>query len=397
MIISAQTLLTGDGKTTMTDSGVLVLDGKIAAMDKTDILRQAYPDVPIIDYGAATILPGLIDMHVHLGYYEGRRDAKLYTKHMISYLALNNAQRFLFGGTTTVRDVFGPDAVCRQLAFAAEKGFVRAPRIVHCNQALTPTGGIDWSVDGTVEVDGQEEIRKAVREQARAGASWIKAMTDWRTPGLAEFDQDELDMIVRESHRRGLKAAAHANMQPSLQMCINAGFDTIEHACRLTVDQAKQMAEKGLAVVSTFYIYEYLYNSYKAKQEQGIILTAQEKKGFASIEDNVEAYEKNYPEIFKTGLTILAGTDCPFDGMEDITVAVELEYMVKHGITPLEAIAAATGKPASVLGMSGEIGTLAPGAVADILVADANAHKDITALQRIKDVYQSGKKVHREI
>lgn len=397
MIISAQTLLTGDGKTIMTDSGVLVLDGKIAAVDKTEILRQAYPDVPNIDYGTATILPGLIDMHVHLGYYDGRRDAKLYTKHMISYLALYNAQRFLCGGTTTVRDVFGPDAVCRQLAFAVEKGFVRAPRIVHCNQALTPTGGIDWSVDGTVEVDGPEEIRKAVREQARAGASWIKAMTDWRTPGLAEFDQDELDMVVRESHRRGLKAAAHANMQPSLQMCINAGFDTIEHACRLTVDQAEQMAEKGLAVVSTFYIYEYLYNSYKAKQEQGFILTAQEKKGFASIESNVEAYEKNYPEIFKTGVTILAGTDCPFDGMEDITVAVEMEYMVKHGMTPLEAIATATGKPASVLGMAGEIGTLAPGAVADILVADANADKDITALKRIKDVYQSGKKVHREI
>jgi len=396
MIISAQTLLTGDGKTIMTDSGVLVLDGRIAAVDKTEILRQAYPNVPNIDYGTATILPGLIDMHVHLGYYDGRRDAKLYTKHMISYLALYNAQRFLFGGTTTVRDVFGPDAVCRQLAFAAEKGFVCAPRIVHCNQALTPTGGIDWSVDGTVEVDGPEEIRKAVREQARAGARWIKAMTDWRTSGLAEFDQDELDMIVRESHRRGLKAAAHANMQPSLQMCIDAGFDTIEHACRLTVDQAEQMAEKGLAVVSTFYIYEYLYNSYKAKQEQGFILTAQEKKGFESIQSNVETYEKNYPEIFKTGVTILAGTDCPFDGMEDITVAVELEYMVKHGMTPLEAIAAATGKPASVLGMAGEIGTLAPGAVADILVADANADKDITALKRIKDVYQSGKKVHCE-
>ena len=395
MIISAQTLITGDGKTILTDSGVLVADGRITTIDKTAELLKAYPNEKHIDYGAATILPGLIDMHVHLAFYDSRQDAKLYTDHLIAYLALNIAQRFLFNGVTTVRDIFGPHDVCRQLVYAASRNFVRVPRIFYCNLALTVSGGLDWNLCGTVQVDGPEVIRKVVREQIRTGATWVKAMCDARVPGLAEFDQDELNMIVYETHRRGRKAAAHANMQPALQMCINAGFDTIEHACHLTVDQAKEMKEKGLAIVSTYYVYEYLVDSMKdiPANSDAIYKNKQQYSAFCS---NIEAYQKNYPEIYKTGVTILAGTDCPFDGLEHITVAWELECMVKTGLTPVQAIATATSKPAKVLGMEGEIGILSPGAIADIVIAEGNADKDIGSLKRILDVYQDGKVVCRE-
>ena len=395
MIISAQTLITGDGKTVLKDSGVLIADGKVAAVDKTTALLQAYPNEEHADYGAATILPGLIDMHVHLGSYASRHDAKLYTDHMVAYLALSNARRFLVNGVTTLRDVGGPNNFCRQLVYAASNGFVSAPRIFCCNQALTASGGLDWSLPNTVEADGPEEIRKVVREQIRAGATWVKAMCDARTPGLSEFDQDELNMIVGESHRRGCKAAAHANMQPALQMCIDAGFDTIEHACHLTVEQAEEMAEKGLAIVSTSYIYEYLCDFIKGLPPDSEALYKSEKE-FRAFVSNVEAYRKNYPAIYKTGVTILAGTDCAFDGLEHVTVAWELECMVKCGMTPVRAVAAATSRPAGVLGMEGGIGILAAGAIADIAVVDADADKDITSLKRVKDVYQSGKKVCRE-
>ena len=393
MIISAKTLITGDGKTVLTDGGVLVAEGRIAAVDKTDTLLQAYPNEQHIDYGAATILPGLIDMHVHLGFYSSRHDAKLYTDHLVAYLALKNAQRFLVNGVTTVRDIFGPHGACRQLAYAASSDLVRAPRIFYCNQALTVSGGIDWSLDGTVQVDGPEEIRKVVREQIRTGATWVKAMCDARTPGLAEFDQDELNMIVKETHRRGCKAAAHANMQPAVQMCINAGFDTIEHACHITVEQAKEMAEKGLAIVSTSYVYEYLYDLLKDLPVNSDALYKNEKE-FLAFRSNIEAYKQNYQDVYKTGVVILAGTDCPFDGVEHITVAWEMECMVKYcGMTPVQAISTATSNPAKVLDMQGQIGILAVGAIADILVADANADKDISSLKRVKDVYQSGRKV----
>jgi imidazolonepropionase-like amidohydrolase len=181
-------------------------------------------------------------------------------------------------------------------------------------------------------------------------------------------------------------------MQPALQMCIDAGFDTIEHACHLTVEQAKQMADKGQAVVSTSYVYEYLCDFMKALPADSPALYKSNKE-YLAFQSNIEAYKKNFPEIYKTGVTILAGTDCPFDGVEHITVAWELECMVKCGMSPVEAIATAALSPSKVLGMEGEIGLLAPGAIADITIADATADKDITALKRIKDVYQSGTKV----
>lgn len=396
MIISAQTLITGDGKTVLKDSGVFVKDGKISAVDKTAVLLKVYPNEEHIDYGAATILPGLIDMHVHLALYAGRQDEKRYDDHLVAYLALNHAQRFLFNGVTTVRDVFGPSDTCRQLVYAASRGFVRVPRIFYCNQALTVSGGIDWSLDGTVEVDGPEEIRRVVREQVRTGATWVKAMCDARTPNMAEFDQDELNMIVKEGHRRGCKAAAHANMQPAIQMCINAGFDTIEHACHITLEQAKEMADKGLTIVSTYYVYEYLCDFMKTVSADSNAIYKSNKE-YLAFQSNVDAYKRDFPEIYKCGVNIVAGTDCAFDGLEHITVAWELECMVKMGMTPVLAIAAATSRPARVLGMEGEIGILAAGAIADIAVVEANADKDVTSLKHVKDVFQGGKKVCREI
>jgi len=392
MIISAQTLITGDGKTVLKDSGLLIKNNKIAAIGQSAALLSAYPNEQHMDYGAATILPGLIDMHVHLGFSPGRRDEKLYGDHLTAYLAQNDAWRFLANGVTTVRDVASPNGLCRNLALAAAKGFVQAPRIFYCNQALVISGGIDWNLPTTVQVDGPQEIRKAVREQVKTGATWIKAMADCRTHGLADFAQDELDMIVKESHWRGCQAAVHANMQPALQMCIDAGFDTIEHACHLTVAQAEQMAKKGLAIVSTFFVYEHLFGLMK-KEEARAGLLYKNHQEIAAFGGNVEAYLQNYPEIYKTGVTIVAGTDCPFDGLEHITVAWELECMVMCGMTPLQAIAAATSSPAKVLGMEGEIGILAAGAIADIMVAETGADTDISALQKVKDVYLDGTRV----
>ena len=389
MILSAQTIVTGDGKTVLQNSGVLVVDGKIMAVDKLSALLEAHPSEAHIDYGPATLLPGLIDMHVHLAYYASRRDAAQFTPHLTAYLALNRAQYFLKMGVTTLRDIFGPHDLCRQLAYAGAQGLVHIPRLLYCNQALTVSGGIDWDADGTVEVDGPDEIRKVVRQQVRTGATWVKAMCDARTPGLAEFDQDELDMIVHASHLRGVKAAAHANMQPAVQMCIDAGFDTIEHASHLTAEQAKAMADKGLALVSTSYVYQYLYDSMKTQPKSGDDNYSSDK-AFQAFKGNAETYRKNFPDILKSGVTIVAGTDCPFDGVEHVTVAWELENMVSCGMNPLAAIAAATSNPAKVLGLEGEIGLLAPGLMADIVVADAHADIDITALKRVLAVYQAG-------
>ena len=401
MIISAKTVVTGDGVTVLQDGGVKITDGKIAAVGKSGDLIKAFPNEEHTEYGDATILPGLIDMHVHLGYYQGRPDEALYTDHLKAYQALYLAQKMLQNGVTTIRDAFSPNAVCRQLIFAAGKGYVRdIPRIFHCNRALTISGGIDWNIDGTVQVDGVEAIRKAVREEFREGAHWIKAMTSWRTPGVAEYDQEELNMIVRESHRLKHKAMAHATMQPALQMCIDAGFDTIEHGTDLTVEQGKVMRDRGIGWVPTIYIHKAVYERLKDRTgEDGNGydgLSDREKQTYSIYGKVMETYRSNFLDVYNTGVLTMAGTDCPFDWLESITVAWELECMVGYGIDPVMAIAIATSNPAKMLDMQGEIGILAPGANADITIAEGNATADITALQRIREVYKDGDKVCRQ-
>jgi imidazolonepropionase-like amidohydrolase len=398
MIISANTIVTGDGATVLQGFGVRLRDGKISAVGKVSELIQEAPGEEHLDYGDATILPGMIDMHVHLGYYQGRADEALYTDHLKAYQALSLAQRMLQNGVTTIRDAFCPNAVCRQLILAAKKGFVRdIPRIFHCNRTLTISGGLDWNVDGSVQVDGPEAIRKAVREELREGADWIKAMASWRTPGVAEFDKEELNMIVRETHRLNHKAMAHATLQPALQMCIDAGFDTIEHGTDLTVGQGNEMRERGIGWVPTIYVHKAIHDRLKKRVgEDGSgygSLSDREKQTYNLYSGVMETYRKNFLDVYKTGVLTMAGTDCPFDGLEHITVAWELECMVGYGVGPVEAIATATGNSAKMLDMEGEIGLLAPGATADIAIAEGNAAKDITALQRIREVYQGGRRV----
>ena len=397
MIITAKKLICGKDTTVLTNGGLLIEGEKITAVGRAEDLRQNFPHQENIDYGDATILPGLIDMHIHLGIYEHEPDKALFTPHLVAYLALNNAERQLAKGVTTLRDAYSPDAVCRQLALAAKKGWVRVPRIIHCNQALTISGGIDWQYDGTVQVDGPEEIRKAVRRQFLAGALWIKVMGHNRIPGVCDFDQEELNTVVGESHRRGFKAMAHATIQPALQMCIDAGFDTIEHGSHLTIAQGRQMKEKGVAWVPTIYIHKAIYENLRAKigSENDLSdLTERERQTLELYSQALASYKNNLKPLYDTGAIMLAGTDCVMDGMEDITVAWELACMVEFGLTPLEAIGTATVNAARVLGLDGAIGELSVGAYGDILVVKGDATQDIHALKQVKDVYQAGKRIH---
>lgn len=395
MLITAETIITGDGKTLLREHGLVLDEGKILAVERLERLRADYPEQELTDFGAATILPGLMDMHIHLAYYDGRSDQGLYDDRLVAYLAQDLARRQLHAGVTTLRDAYCPDGVCRQLALAAAKGWLEAPRLIHCNQALCISGGIDWKIDGTTQVDGVEEIRKAVRCQFRAGAQWIKAMTDWRTPGVAEFSLEELQAIVEESHRLGHKAMAHATMQPALALCIAAGFDSIEHGIHLTLEQGRIMAQRGIAWTPTVYVHQAVYEQLdRLAQEQGLAaLSPRQQQTYRIYGEALQAYRDNFLPIYETGVLVTAGTDCPFEGMEQVTVAQELECLVKLGLTPVQAIQTATANPARLLDMEGQIGLLAPGAIADITVAEGDASADVTALKRVRAVFQAGRRI----
>jgi imidazolonepropionase-like amidohydrolase len=313
---------------------------------------------------------------------------------------MNNAQRALFSGVTTVRDVFSPPGVCRQLLFAAKKGFLRSPRIIYCNRALTITGGIDWKSGGaTVQVDGEDEVIKAIRTEIREGAEWIKMMTSWRTPGVAEFSQAEMNAAVNECHRLGKKIAAHSTIHPSLGMCIEAGFDTIEHGTNLTLEQAARMCDKGMAWVPTIFVHKITFeNLVKKIETQGCdSLTDREKQTHKLYGSTIQVYRDNFLKLADTGVTVLAGTDIVFEGGDAAPVANELKCMTDFGFDNLRAIATATSNAAKVLGMEDEIGSFKSGAKADILVVNGDVSKDISTLNDIEAVYLDGKYVRREI
>ena len=398
MIIKAKRLISGDGKTVLLDGAVCFKNDRIIETGQADKIRQKYPDHEFLDYEDSTILPGLIDMHVHLGYFLVRADKELYDDFLTAYMAQDNAKRALLSGVTTVRDVFSRPGLCRQILVAAKKGFVCTPRIIYCNRALCITGGIDWESGGcTVQVDGKKEIVKAIRREFRDGAEWIKMMTSWRTPGVAEFDQEEMNAAVNECHRLGKKIAAHSSIQPSIEMCIEAGFDTIEHGTDLTLDQAKRMRDKGLAWVPTILVHKLVLDGLNKKINNSGFesLTDREKQTHKLYTSCVKAYDENFLRLADTGVTVLAGTDIVFEGGDAAPAADEVKCFVDLGFDNLRAIATATSNSAKVLGLEKEIGCLNPESKADILVVKGDASKDISALRNIEAVYFDGKLVNK--
>jgi imidazolonepropionase-like amidohydrolase len=399
MLLLADHVILGDGRTCLQKAGVLTdKAGNLAAVDTAENLRRQYPGEQAEDFGDATILPGLFDMHVHLGYYYSQPDCASYNDFRIALYAAKQAQLALTLGITTVRDLSSPHGLCRALREASEESFVPAPRILHADAGICMSGGHGWT-DGIEQADGPWAIRAAIRRQVRDGADWVKLLTSNRAD-IPEFTQEELDAAVDECHRRRIKTAVHAGLPPAIQMCIDAGFDTIEHGTFLTVPQARQMAENGQAWTPTITAYTYLYEYCCRLEREGggadsnsVARRAIRDKAFFG--PAAAAYRDHFKELYDTGVTVLAGSDMVLLGAPPLPIHQELGYMVQYGITPLQAIQTATGNPARVLGLENVTGTLRPGLAADLLVVRGDASRNIEALDRVEQVMMQGKIVSK--
>ena len=334
MIISAKYLMTGDGKTVLKDKAVRTgEDGKITKIASRDELVKEYPQDEVKDYGDATLLPGLCDMHVHLGYWFSQPDSFNYNDYLIAMYAIQHAQAGFERGITSMRDMTSARKLCSTMKLAAEKGFVTLPRLTHVDNGKCMTGGHGYDVD-IAQVDGQWEIRKEIRRQVRDGAEWVKILTTHRSH-IPEFTQEELDAAVDECHRRGIKCGVHAGTQPGIQMCIDAGFDTIEHGTFMTYEQVQQMAEKGLAWTPTIMAYTYLYDITKKQLEECAGLPVndpvmqKEMANWEYFEPAYKAYRDNFKKFYDTGVTVLAGTDMVVYGSPLLPLPRELQYMVE--------------------------------------------------------------------
>ena len=346
-----------------------------------------------IDGQGLTLLPGLIDCHVHLCLGAEPDVVDAITKETSSLILLKSsraARQTLESGFTTVRDVGSRDHSIFTLQEAIGRGIVPGPRIVAAGLAICMVGGHARFIGQ--EVEGVQQVRAVVRAQIAAGASVIKViasggvLTPGTSPDQAQMTEEELQAAVEEAQRAGRKVAAHANGSSGMKNAVRAGVHSIEHATLMDEEAAAMMKRQGVFMVPTL---------------SALATTAACRPGCGVPEnalDKAKAMTKRHAVSFKNavrdGIPIAMGTDAgtPFNFHGEN--AQELERMVSFGMSPMQAILASTSAAARLIGIQDQVGTVEKGKLADLLLFEGNPLRRIDLLRdrsRIIGVMQAGR------
>lgn len=373
-------------------ASVLVVEGNRIAGIVPEV--SVGRDVTVVDLGDCTILPGLIDSHVHLvddGSSRPRGLVETEPRGMTLLRATQRANHSLRSGVTALRDMGAPTGVITVLKDAARAGVADCPTIVTCDTQLTITGGYGRKENVLgCEVDGADGMRKAIRQLFKNGADFVKLMASGQVSnagaGLdaAQFTQEEMNAAVDEAHRFGKKVAVHAVGLKSIESSVLAGVDCIEHGNFLTAALAKEMAARGIFLVPTLLPYHVL--SHPPKE---LVLAADVvKKGQVAWDMALNAVRL----ALEAGVRIGAGTDSGGPCIPHNSVAREIELLAGAGLSPMEAIASATRVNALILGLP-DCGTLEAGKLADMVAVQGNPLEDIQAIGRARLVLKSGREI----
>jgi imidazolonepropionase-like amidohydrolase len=390
--LRAARLIDGRGGNVVSPAVVAVRGNRIESIGGT-----VPADAQVIDLGDMTLLPGLIDAHVHTllqgDITADDYDSQLF-KESLAYRALRASKAVkiaLNNGFTTVRDLETEGAMYTDVDVkrAINNGVIDGPRMVVSTRAMSVTGGYGpsgYSPEvtypmGVQIVDGVDQARKAVREQIGHGADWIKVYAD-RSYFVAKdgtlsstptFNAEEMKAIVEEAHRLRHKVAAHAMARPGIENALNAGVDSIEHGIAIPDDLLDVMVAKGTYLCPTLSVTEYV-----AAGRGGIWL-------------KIPAFHRDsFARALKRGVKIAFGTDAGGFDWTAMNEAKEFAYETKFGMTPMQAIQTATRNAADLLDMSDRIGTIEAGKLADIVAVPGNPLSDITAMERVGFVMKDG-------
>jgi len=384
-------VIVGDGRI-LEHATVLVEDGKILKIAQTSM--SIPKDTQKIPLDGQTLMPGFIDCHTHIC-MDGSPDPMavcLSESPVITTLkAARSARRTLMAGVTTVRDMGSKDGIDFGLKQAIDSGLIPGPRMLISGRLICMTGGHGWQIG--LEANGPDEVRKAAREQIKAGADIVKLMatggvlTPAVEPGSEQLTEEELRAGVEEAHKAGKKTATHAMGTRGIQNALRAGIDSIEHGVYLDDETISMMMERDIPYIPTI---SALYNIETKGIEAGIPAFAVEKtlkvKPF-HLESIRMARE--------AGVAVAAGTDAgtPFNLHGENLGEIKL-LMNYGGFSPMGAIEAGTRVAARVLGLEKELGTVAEGKVADLVMVEGNPLDNIDVLlnqESIRLVMQGGR------
>lgn len=395
LLLHPDWLIDGTGSPARAQYGVVIQHGLIEAVGPVQDLL-ALPDLTVVRYEGATLLPGLFNNHVHLNlpgdntpyvpWIDLQSDASLALR------AAANALRSLAAGVTTVRDCGGRGTTILDMQHAQHEGLSGGATIISCGWPLTITGGHTRQMGG--EVDGEEGARRMVRHLVSLGADYIKVMasgggTPGSLPQYPSFTVAELRAIVETAHDLGRKVAMHCIATASIDRAVAAGTDAIEHAMFYGPDLlphfdaavAERLAQAEIPVTPTLQVARDVVDRHDPADDMALWKRRRD--------DSLQITAR----LRELGVPLLAGSDAGWRATAFHTFWKELDELVAVGMSPVQAIAAASSAPARLFDRGDVIGSLAPGLQADLLLVDGDVITDISRLQHVRAVYQRGQQV----
>ena len=406
-------LIDGTGAAPRDGAWVLIRDGRIEALGgagdeaPADAAGEARPgaggaapvgaggaaraDVATVDLGGRTLMPGLVDAHAHVlaKLPAPAAGAEPLLPGTAAHVVAAHLAEALRRGVTTIRDVGSYGSVVVAARQAMRLAAFRGPRLLTCGRIVSATSPGGRFFDGMYrEADGADDVRRAVREQLRHGADYVKVMTtgarsvELEDPDPAQLTRAEVAALVEEAHRLGYRVAAHAEGLAGTEIAIDEGVDTIEHGMYLSQrpDLLERMAARGQVLVPTLSCF---YGVAGIDGDGGGAPGTWSPLLVDLARHNLEQAAHTLTAARDAGVTIALGHDWnPF-----YDSARELERMVDHGLSAMEALVAATANGAYALGLGDQLGTVRPGMIADLLVVDGDPLSDPGVLRRRERIW----------
>ncbi len=398
-VIRVGRLIDGTGAAPIERAAIVVEDGRIREAGPASQVREPQGnEVQQIDCSDYTVLPGLIDCHVHLVFSaqaSALQDILSEGNRRILLRAVHNAQLALRTGVTTVRDCGGRAGVTFELRDAIDAGILPGPRIFAAGPPITTTGGHCYFLEG--EADTADDLRRLARTLAKQGCDFYKVMSTGgrMTPGsnvsAAQFSVDELSSLVAEARRLNRTVAAHGQGTAGIRNAVAAGVTTIEHCTWVSEedsgqvqydpDVAAQMARQGTFVNPTL--------------SPGLVTARLPESEMTPVRRETRAMRPKINEAHRAsiaaGVEIVAGTDAGVANVPLDSMPLELEGLHEElGLVPLDVIKAATHTAARACDREQEFGSIQPGRRADLLVVDGDPSRDIRAIRRVRYVFRDG-------